>query len=276
MKNKKNRRKRSLSIFAIVIILFLLTTTLITLKIFYPNIKINSFSIESRLKNLEKANKIEDSTNETIGWLRVGGTNIDYPIIHYSYLDSNYSAIHENFGWSLNEDFHFHKSITIIGHNIFNLSSTPKIKSDKFKRFEALMAFIYYDFANENRYIQYTIDGKDYLYKIFSVDLIPASNKMSYPIDDDYSSENMIDHISMLQENSLFDYSIDVNEKDSIISVITCTRFYGSDDKYEFLVNGRLLRDGEKDINYKIKKNRNYDKIEKILKGDEINEEDSF
>ena len=57
--------------------------------------------------------------------------------------------------------------MNIFGHNIFNLGPSPKKSSNNFKRFEELMNFIYHDFAQENKYIQFTINGKDYVYKIF-------------------------------------------------------------------------------------------------------------
>ena len=278
MKRRKVRRRQSIFFFGIILILIIFCTTLIGFK-YYSSSKVStkkSFQIESRLKNVKMSNKEEESNYKTIGWVRVEGTNIDYPVIHSSSPSSGYPVEYESYGWSINNDTKFHNRISIIGHNIFNLSSTPKIQSEKFKRFEALMAFVYYDFAKDNRNIQLTIDGKDYLYKIFSIGFVSVSNTTSFPYKDDYSLDEMKDHIDILRKNSFFDYDIDVNENDSIVSLITCTRFFGSQNDYEIFVNARLLREGEKIDNYGMKKNNNYDLIQKILKGDEYDEEDSL
>ena len=41
-----------------------------------------------------------------------------------------------------------------------NVSSQPLIGDKNQGRFEQLMAYIYYDFVKENKYIQYTINNK--------------------------------------------------------------------------------------------------------------------
>ena len=76
----------------------------------------------------------------------------------------------------------------------------------------------------------------------------------------------------VLKKSNFYDYDIDVNEKDKLISITTCTRFYGVNSDVEFYVVGRMLREGEKIEHYKVTKNSNYNDIEKKLKGDENNE----
>ena len=48
-------------------------------------------------------------------------------------------------------------------------------------------------------------------------------------------------------------------------------RFFGYDNKKQFVVVGRLLRDNEKINNYDVSKNKNYELIEQTMKGDEEN-----
>ena len=178
----------------------------------------------------------------------------------------------ESFGWAKKK---FDKNSTyfdITGHNIFNLSSTPKIKSDMFNRFEELMAFVYYDFAKDNEYIQLTIDNKDYVYKIFSVGFIDKSVASFFPMKSDASKDDIKELIEIFKEKSLYKYNIDVNANDKIISLSTCTRFYGVNSDTEFYVVGRLIRDDEKINHYNVTKNKKYEKVLKKLKGDENNE----
>lgn len=233
------------------------------------------YKVDSRVDKVDSSKKFKDTDYRTIAWLRVQGTKIDLPIIHSDDPTKEFPVDVEKFAWSENEDVGFHNMIRIQGHNVFNLSSHPEKSGDNFTRFEELMSFIYYDFAKDNKYIQYTIDGKDYVYKIFSTSFVSKAKKTFTPDEDDVSKKTIKTQIEGFKENSIYDYDVDVNENDKIITLATCTRFYGPNDGYYFYVVGRLLRDGEKIDNYKVTKNKSYNKIEKILKGDEENEEDN-
>lgn len=230
--------------------------------------KDNYYKIEPRTDNISKE-VFKDSSCKTISWLRVQGTDIDYPIVHCTDYDKGFPVELESFAWSRNKTTEFNNRIDIAGHNIFNLSAKPIIKSEYFNRFEELMAFVYYDFAKDNEYIQLTIDGEDYLYKIFSAGFISPMATSFLSNDDNPSKDQLKDDLKIIKERSLYKYDVDVNENDKIISLSTCTRFYGEDEKLEFYVHGRLLRKGEKVNHYKVTKNSNYKEVEKILKGDD-------
>ena len=159
----------------------------------------------------------------------------------------------------------------IMGHNIMNLSQNPKITYKDHVRFEQLMSFTYLDFAKENEYVQFTIDGKDYLFKIFSVSYPDTFDVVSYN-DPNLTEKDVKKFVNNSLKNSIYDYDIDVNENDTIISLITCTRmFYHEKD---FVVDARLVREGESTGKYKVEKNKNYDVVEKMMKGGETTNEE--
>ena len=231
-----------------------------------------NFKLESRVENVKKLGKIKDSSYEAIGWIRIEGTDIDVPILYSTDKTKDFPVEVEKFVWTNNKSKEFTRQINISGHNIFNLSKQPKIKSNSFTRFEQLMAFMYYDFAKDNQYLQLTWGEDEYIYKIFYVgfvDMISANYINSYQ---DASDSDIKLEENVLKGSSFYDYDIDVNEKDKIITLTTCTRFYGTNSDYEFYVVGRMLRDNEKIEHYKVTKNSNYNDIEKILKGDDNNE----
>ena len=73
-----------------------------------------------------------------------------------------------------------------------------------------------------------------------------------------------------------YDYDVDVNEDDDMVSIITCTRFFEGKKNINFQITGRRVRTEEKINNYKVTKNKNYKEVEEILeKGDEKNEDSS-
>lgn len=270
-KKKNNSKKFKCLVFAITIILILVLLSLLFIKVksfFKPY-----YEIDSRVDKVTEYSKDDTKDYKTIGWIKVQGTNIDFPVIRGYDNSYEYPVQYEKYAWSMGNDDIFHNKINIVGHNIYNLSNNPKIKSNAFNRFEALMAFVYYDFAKDNKYIQLTIDGKDYLYKIFSVDFVDA-----YQIDYLPKGENTkssIDYqLKLFNDNNLYDYDVDVNNADKFISLITCTRFFGTDRYIDFVVNGRLVRENEKINDYKVSINKsNYKKIVNILKGDGNNDE---
>ena len=163
-----------------------------------------------------------------------------------------------------------YNQVNIMGHNILNLSKQPKIGMDYFSRFDDLMAFIYEEFAKENQYIQYTIDGKDYLYKIFGV-FFEKEYKLDIYHQGDYTEKEMKDYIKQIKESSFYDYDVEVLENDKIITLSTCTRFFEGTTK-QFVVVGRMVREDEKVKKYDVKANAKYKEIKEIMKGDDNDE----
>ena len=270
----KKEEKRNLivlitSISGLLIVLFvvMLCEIFITHKDYYQ--------LESRISNVVLAQDSNKDKYQTVGWVKVQGTNLDLPVLTGIDDNTDFPVEMEKYVWAVNGDGKFHNKIDIMGHNIYNLSSSPKLSSENFNRFEELMSFVYYDFAKENKYIQLTIDGKYYVYKIFSVDFINAVDVDMFP-SGDYTKDDIRYQLDLFKENTIYNYDVDVNENDNLISLITCTRFFGSNKYIDFLVNGRLVREGEKVNDYSVEKNKvNYEKVENVLKGDDNNESDS-
>ncbi len=269
-KKKKEMRKLKHKAILIVCLMFAVViglVILLTLKIIKNNT--GYYKIDSRVTELKNEKPIENTGFKTIGWLKIQGTDIDLPIVYSENKTEEFPVQLESFGWARK---YFDKDSTyydITGHNIFNLSANPKIKSEMFNRFEQLMAFVYYDFAKNNQYVQLTIDDKDYIYKIFSVGFINKGVTSFFPNKSNASVDEMDKLIKVFKDSSLYKYNVDVNANDKIISLSTCTRFYGIDGNVEFYVVGRLMRDDEKIKHYSISKNKSYKNVEKILKGDE-------
>lgn len=228
------------------------------------------YVVESRIDNIKKMKKNDKKPYDTVGWIKVQGTNIDMKVINLNHEKPPVEM--ENYAWNSSDDVEFHNIMNIWGHNVFNLSSSPQMHLDIFQRFEDLMSFTYYDFAIDNKYIQFTLDNKEYLYKIFSVGFIPSYEVDLFP-EKSVDRIKMKKHIQYLKDYSIYDYSVNVNENDSVISLITCSRLI--DAYQDFVVSGRLVREKEMISDYKVIKNDNYKKVESILKGDDVSEKES-
>jgi len=260
-------------IYILLIILFVLILSIFIVLIKFKNTVF--FKVESKDSSIKESIKEDTDDYSTIGWLKVQGTNIDMPVLFAKNTNWNYPVTKEKYAWTLARDTSVDKKIDIMGHNIFNLSSQPKTSSSLYNKFEELMNFVYYDFAKENLYIQYSTKKGDFVYKIYSVQFIPVGYVNDYYYIDYLDEEDRRPKamINNYIKESLFNYDVDVNNNDKFISLITCTRFFG-DNNYDFIVNGRLLRENESIEEYDVKINKtNYKKVNDVLKGGSSNED---
>lgn len=267
VKNEQNLEKKYL-----ILVFFLICCSVIVIMFVFNKSRFNQiYNIDSRVESVKDEKKKDHGDYQTIGWLRVQGTNIDTPIIGYNKLDEEVKVDKDNYLWNIINEKRLYNKVNIMGHNILNLSSTPRIGDSNFSRFDELMYFVYLDFVEDNKYIQYTIDGKDYIYKIFAVYFDYQYNLNQYH-EGNYSKKELTKYLNDIKKMSIYDFDVDVNGDDKIISLITCTRLFGVDSNQDLIVSARLVHENERFTNYKVTGNDNYKKIKKILKGDEVND----
>ena len=263
---KKKRQKKKLKYLLYFIPLIILITIFVYFKYEYKKVNF----LEDRVNEVALAKKKDTKDKETIGWIRVQGTTIDMPVVYIENEDLKDDP-RESYAWNNTKDEHIRKKVDLLGHNILNLSSNPSVNQDNFTRFEDLMSFVYYDFAQKNQYIEYTVGGENYLYKIFGVRLLESYEKVNTVDDYTFHKEDAINYINTVNQDNLYIYKIDVTGDDNFISLITCTRFYGSFTHAAMIVDARMVRKGESIKNYPVEKTDNYRKILKYMKGDEGN-----
>lgn len=244
---------RKIIIYTILIALVILTITILFQ---------SYYKVENRTKKINGYKEFDKV--KPLGWLRVQGTNIDFPIVYYNDLDVTDPKY--ELGWNYSEDRELTKKITIFSHNVLNVSSTPLIANKNHKRFEQLLSFIYTDFAKKNKYIQYTVGGKDYLYKIYGISF-QEEESLEY-LNTDINGKEAKEYIHKTLDDSFFKFDVDVKETDHLITLVTCTRFFGNTTKYSFVVDARMVREKEKIKNYQVTEKKNYKKIRKTLEGD--------
>lgn len=274
-KKLTKKQKRQLARLVLACLAFILVISIpVGLIVFFTNNADGAtFKTVDRVKHIKKEKKKEKDAKgyATIGWLRVQGTNIDAPIIKYDSMEGMEEVNKDDFLWNEYPVEKIQKRVNIQGHNILNLSAKPEVGLDYFTRFENLMSFVYIDFAKENQYIQYTVDGKNYLYQIFAVYFDEVYNLDLYN-PDEYSDEEVEAFIQRSLDKSLYKYDVEVKKDEKVISLITCTRMYGNDKK-QFLVVGKMIDSDSKTTNYKVEENSNYKEVKKLMKGVDENVE---
>ena len=264
MVKKKGKKKQKVSSLILIVISIVVVIVLFVLLLFALRKPV--YQIESRGRNIEKSQRKDSDGIKTVGWLRVQGTNIDYPIVYAPGISFDYLT--DDFVWTEADYTTLNNIVYISGHNIKNLSNTPLIADKSHTRFEQLMSFVYPEFVEENQYIQYSIYGHDYLYKVYSVYFEDIVNLDLYN-SGKYSSSELKKAVNNSLEKNIYDMNVDVNENDSFISLNTCTRLLGNK---QLVVNARLVRNNEKINLSKVKKSKEYSKVEDVLKGGDSDE----
>lgn len=236
-----------------IIVFFLICILILIIFLFFFFFRDNAYCKFNSRVSLSEKYTIEDA--KTVGWIQVQGTNIDYPVIMET---NNAYTSGIDYLWRPNVYEAGQNREVIYGHNILNVSSNPLINGEGHTRFEPLMGFVYEEFAKKNLYIQYTYGGKNHLYKIYAISFVSTSEEEGYGISD----KQMLQHyIREAKKNSLYDYDVDVSESDHLISLITCTRYFGLSGKTQFRIDAREVRKKENITKYSVYTNKNYDII---------------
>lgn len=243
--------KKSSKKIIFIILGIILIASVITILILFLNKKTNK---EVNINFPDRVEKLESLNTHGItkyGWIQVQGTTIDIPIISSLFdgeLDFDYA-------WISNNSVGYKTRKVIVGHNVLNVSNTPMVNNSILTGFEDLMAFVYYNFAKENMYLSYTENGNNDIYVIYGIGFYDYD----YDNGEGYSDSDKIKkYIKQVKENSIYKYDVDVNEKDEIITIKTCTRFFGNDEKQQFVIDARKLRTDEKPLNYIVEKTKKY------------------
>lgn len=250
------KKENNIKILVLVFTTFFCLLLIIFLKPFYK--------INDRVEKLESYSS-EHESSEPLGWLMVQGTNIDFPIFYYDDLEDASDPTFD-LGWNYNNKKDANR-LVILSHNVLNVSNKPLITNKDHRRFEQLMSFIYYDFVKNNKYIQYTTKGKNYLYKIYAISIQKEDTLNLGNI----SKKEIVKYSNDMKDKSYFKFDVDVDKNDKLITLVTCTRFF-ENKEYSFVIDARRVRKDESIHNYSTRKTKRYDKIEKKLKGDDTNE----
>ncbi len=196
------------------------------------------------------------------GWIRVPGTNINYPVAHHPdidyYLERGYSkeysrngVIWTNGGTSFGSSSDISNNTVLYGHNWTNVSSNPRVNSGGDVMFAQLTGYHHLSTAQRNPYIYYSTADEDMTFKIFAV----FYTELAFNYIEPSGGQDIIDEAL---RRSRFNFDVDVSSSDKILTLSTCTRAYGKTSNQRFVVMARLLRSGEGTGAYSITSNPNH------------------
>lgn len=173
--------------------------------------------------NTEKENidftPLLEVNSETVAWLTVSNTNINYSVVRSKnnsyYLNHSFDYSYNAAGWIFadyrNKFDDTDKNIVIYGHNRKDGSMFGSLKN-------ALTEDWYLN--EENRIITLYTPTAIYNYRIFSVYNITADDSMNQI---NFKSSNAFRaYLKAAKQHSIYDFNVEINESDSILTLITC------------------------------------------------------
>lgn len=158
--------------------------------------------------------------SDTVGWLTVKGTNVDYPVVQANdnkyYLRKNYNKEKDFNGWVFmdyrNNPELLDKNTIIYGHNIYYsdvmFGTLTRITKKKWREVE------------ENHYITFSTLDENLTWKIFSVYSINVTS--DYLQTTFESDEEWLDFTSTLKERSDYEFDTEIKEDDKMLTLSTC------------------------------------------------------
>lgn len=164
-------------------------------------------------------NELKKQNNETIGWIQVKGTNINYPFVQHSdnsyYLSHDFSKNKNNAGWLFldyrNNINQINKNTIIYGHG----------RLDK-TMFGSLKNIFKSDWLNDqNNYVIFiSTEKENTMWQVFSTYRIKTTSdylRINFQNDNDY--QNFLDMITKRSEHN---FNTPINTNDNILTLSTC------------------------------------------------------
>lgn len=177
--------------------------------------------------------ELKKTNNDTVAWIIVEGTNVNYPVVQTSdndyYLNHSFDKSYSTGGWTFmdyrNDNLLDDKNTIFYGHNLLNKTSFGSLD----KIFSSKKA--------ENKILVLTADGKTYTYQIFSGYIIePEVYYLQTNFYTDIEYQTFID--TLVSRNTVAaNSSVTINDK--IITLSTCT----DDNKGRKVIHAKLIQE---------------------------------
>ena len=173
---------------------------------------------------------LKEKNSDTIGWLKVNGTNIEYVVVKGTdndyYLSHNFEKQNNSAGWIFADyrnklDYTDYNTV-IYGHNMKNDSMFGTLKN-------ALKKEWYNN--EENIQIVLVTENGTFNYEVFSVYEEKASD---YPIQTGFSNDNeYLNFLNTIKDKSIKDFNVELSVEKGILTLSTC----GNDNKNRVILH---------------------------------------
>ena len=183
-------------------------------------------------------NSLKEQNDETVAWIKVNSTNIEYPIVKTSnnsyYLTHSFDKSYNSAGWPFadckNKFDGTDKNIVMYGHNRKDGSMFATLKN--------VLSPEWYN-NEENRNIIFNTESENSIYEVFSVYQIENEE---YYIQTEFKTKDKFEKfIKTIKKRSIKDFGVEVTSEDSILTLSTCA----NNNKYRVVLHAKKVLEEE-------------------------------
>lgn len=183
-------------------------------------------------------NNLKNINTDTVGWLFVPGTEINYPFVHTNdneyYLKHSFDKSSNKKGWVFldfrNNIDNLSKNNVIYAHGLMN--------NQMFGSMRKVIRKSWYT-NKTNHMIKISTPNFNQVWQVFSVYTIEPE---SYYITTDFNSdEEYNSFINTLKQRSIYNFGVDINSSDKILTLSSCY-----DDKKRMVLHAKLISNEKK------------------------------
>ena len=177
---------------------------------------------------------LKKTNSDTVSWLFVGGTNVNYPVVQTSdndyYLNHSFDKTKNSGGWLFmdyrNSKDDYGRNTIIYGHNMKNQTMFGTLKN--------LLSRSWYN-TEDNRIIKMSSEKYNTLWQIYSVYTLETTSdyiQTEFASDEEYQT-----FIDLVKGRSIADFNTTVTTSDKTLTLSTC---HGSAKK--LVVHAKLIK----------------------------------
>lgn len=194
--------------------------------------------IENKEKPDEKYkinfNDLKNVNDDTVGWIKVNNTNIEFPIVKTDnndfYLTHNFEKDYNKAGWIFidyrNKLDGTDKNIIIYGHNMRNGSMFGSLLNTLKKEWQD---------NEENNYITLVTENEYLKYEVFSVYQIETEDTY---IKTSFNENEFETFANEMKKRSIKKYDVQINEDDEMLTLSTC----GNNKNYRVVLHAKKVK----------------------------------
>jgi len=162
---------------------------------------------------------LKEKNSDTVGYVKVNGTNIDYVVVQTTdnkyYLSHNFNKEKNISGWIFadykNKLDGSDRNMIIYGHNTADDSMFGTLKNTSESKW----------YLNKDNYkVMYIDENGTHFYQVFSTYKIDNEDyyiKTNFSSDDEYK-----EFLDTIKNRSVYDYGVDVDINDNILTLSSC------------------------------------------------------
>lgn len=177
---------------------------------------------------------LKNQNSDTVGWIKVNGTNINYPFVQTSdntfYLNHSFNKKYNNSGWVFLD---YRNNIKELDKNTI-IYAHGRVNGTMFGSLKNILSSGWLNDTN-NYVVKLSTETENTLWQVFSIYHIPTTNdyiQVKFINDDKF-----LEFANMLKNRSQYNFNADLVKEDKILTLSTC---YNDNEKV--VLHAKLIK----------------------------------